>query len=96
MVISTRIALVKMEGTALGINQTSGTIPPDSKIKKLIGPIGGVDSTSGLLAGLFGSAGGTMMTAGRMKATWRLNGSTIGIAPMSATLTASSGSGGYP
>ena len=96
MVISTRIALVKMRGTALGLDQTSASMPADSKIRKLIGSTGGVDSSYGLLAGLFGSVGGTMMTGGRMKVTWKLNGSATGIAPLSATLTASSGGGGYP
>ena len=96
MVISTRIALVKMWGTALGLDQTSATMPADSKIKKLDGPAGGTDSSYGEIAGLFGSIGGTILTTGRMKATWRLEGSATGVAPISATLTASSGGGGYP
>jgi len=96
MVLSSRIALVKMWGTALGLDQTSATMPADSKIKKLDGPAGGTDSSYGEIAGLFGSVGGTMLTTGRMKATWRLEGSATGVAPISATLTASSGGGGYP
>jgi len=94
--LSTRIALIKIISAAGGVNICTGTLLPNSKLKEPSGSVGGVLNPYGLLAGLSGVAGGTFPASGRIKATWRINGAAIGSAPMSATLTASSGGGGYP
>jgi hypothetical protein len=97
--LRTRVALIKMKAIAEGVNISTATLLPESKIKKPNGNVGGILNSYGLLAGLSGVAGGTFLTSGRMKITWRIDGAAIGSAPMSATLTASttpSGGGGYP
>lgn len=94
---TSRIALVKLPGTALLSNQTSGTVPVHSKVKALAGFSESQSVPYITLTIMKGTAGGTMDPYGRLKATWRISGPATGTNQSSGTLSSAPPSGGgYP
>jgi len=94
---TSRIALVKLPGTALLSNQTSGTVPVPSKVKALAGFSESQSVPYITLTIMKGTAGGTMDPYGRLKATWRISGPATGTNQSSGTLSSAPPSGGgYP
>lgn len=94
---TSRIALVKIPGTALLSDHTSGTIPIPSKVKALTGFSESQSVPYITLTIMKGTAGGTMDPYGRLKATWRISGPATGTNQSWGTLSSAPPSGGgYP
>ena len=93
-----RLPLIKLVGTSVGTDGSTASLVAPNSIKRIglsgSATAGGEILPYGTLAGLYGTITGTMMTAGRLKATWRISGAITGSSSNTATLTSSGG--GYP
>ena len=94
-VLTARIALVKLYGTASGSSEGSLTFVPVNKLKAISGNSVVEDHTTGALTIMKGTITMTDATYGRLKMTWRMEGSASSSSSNTATLTVTSPGGGY-
>ena len=94
-VLTARIGLVKLYGTTSGSSEGSLTFVPVNKLKAISGNSVGEDHTTGALTIMKGTITMTDATYGRLKMTWRMEGSASGSSSNTATLTVTSSGGGY-
>jgi hypothetical protein len=90
-----RLALVKLQGVALGSNLAHGLIAHPDTVKPLLGSAAAALIPRLSLAIFRGAATGQMLPYGRLKQTARINGRASGSSPNIATMTSSRPYGGY-
>ena len=93
--LTLRLALVKLYGTISGASEGSLTVVLPSKVKALSGNSTGQDQSYCTLTIMKGTVTMTDATYGRLKMTWRMEGSASGSSSNTATLTVTSPGGGY-
>jgi hypothetical protein len=93
--LSGRIALVKLYGVTSGTSESTLTFLPTSQLKVMNGTSLGIDQTTGALTIMKGTVTMSDQTYGRLRMTWRINGTASGSSSNTATLTVTSPGGGY-
>ena len=90
-----RVALVKMFGLASGTADPALTLTPKNLIKALEGQTDGQALPTLEIAILRGTATLSNVNYGRLKATWRIDGTATGSSANTATLNGTTPGGGY-
>ena len=89
-----RIGLVKLFGTASGVNENGLTLTPLIQLDEISGTALGTSESTGTLTIMKGTIIGRMVPYGRLKMYWRVSGTISGSSANMATLTSTAPYGG--